>query len=111
VGKVTPALASRLEAAGGDGLLEIVVELEGPPPPKAVERDDRRAALEAMKERFRTAAGPVEQAIQAVGGEVTGKAWINHTLRARVPAKSVPRIVEHASVAAVDVPKPLEPER
>jgi hypothetical protein len=110
VGKVTPALASRLEAAADDGLLEIVVELEGPPPPKAVGRESRQAAMEAQKEGFRAAADPVEQAIRAAGGEVTGKAWINHTLRARVPARSVPGIVEHASVAAVDVPKPLEPE-
>jgi hypothetical protein len=110
VGKVTPALASRLEAAGDDGLLEIVVELENPPAPKSVGRADRRAAMEAMKEDFRAAADPVEQAIQAAGGEVTGKAWLNHTLRARVPAKSVRGLVEHASVAAVDVPKPLEPD-
>jgi hypothetical protein len=110
VGKVTSALASKLDEADDDGLLEIVVELAGPAAPAAVERGDRRAAMEAMKEGFRAAADPVEQAIRSGGGEVTGKAWINNTLRARVPAKSLPRIVEQASVTAVDVPKPLEPE-
>lgn len=110
MGKVTSALASRLEEAGDDDLLEIVVELAGPPVPGAVERGDRRDAMEAMKEGFRTAAAPVEQAIRSGGGEVTGRAWINCTLRARVPARSIPRMLEQASVTAVDVPKPLEPE-
>ena len=110
VGKVSSALASRLEEADDDGLLEIVVELEGPASPTAVERADRGAAMAAMKEGFRAAADPVEQAIRSGGGEVTGKAWINHTLRARVPVSSIPRIVEQASVSALDVPGPLEPE-
>jgi hypothetical protein len=111
VGKVTSALASKLEEGGVDGLLEIVVELAGPAAPAAVGRGDRRAAMEAMKEGFRAVAAPVEQAIRSSGGEVTGRAWINNTLRARVPARSLPRIVEQEAVTAVDVPRPLEPER
>jgi hypothetical protein len=110
VDKVSAELASQLEASGEDVVVEVVVELEAPNGHPPVDRADRQAAIAAMKESFREVAEPVERAILAGGGEITGKAWINRTLRARVPASCLQRIVDEQAVAAVDVPKPLELE-
>jgi hypothetical protein len=110
VEKVTSALASQIEEADDDGLLDVVVELDEPETPAPVPRADRRAAMEAMKEKFDADAEPVQRSIRSCGGEVIGAAWINRTLRARVPARSIAKLSEEARVAAVDVPRPLEPE-
>ena len=110
VDKISAELASQLEASGEDGVVEVVVELEPPNGQAPVEPADRQAAIAALKEGFQAVAEPVEQAIVSNGGEITGKAWINRTLRARVPARSVPFIVEQDAVAAVTVPRPLELE-
>jgi hypothetical protein len=110
VGKVTSDLASRIEEADDDGLVEVVVELDSPDTPSPVERGDRRAAMEAMKQGFRAAAAPVEKQIVSAGGEITGAAWINRTLRARVPARSIAKLSEESAVTAVDVPRAVEPD-
>jgi hypothetical protein len=110
VDKVSANLASRLEESDDDGVLEGVVELEASTGSVPVERGDRQATIAARKQAFREVAEPVEKAIRSGGGEVTGKAWINGTLRARLPARSIPRIAEQTSVTGVDVPSPLEPD-
>ena len=108
MGKVTSDLASKIAEADDDGLLEVVVELDAPETKAA--RGDRRAAMEAQKQGFRAAAEPVEKRIVSAGGEITGAAWINRTLRARVPARSIAKLSEESTVTAVDVPRAIEPE-
>jgi hypothetical protein len=110
VGKVTSDLASRIEEADDDGLVEVVVELDSPDAPGPAERGDRRAAMDAMKKGFQAAAAPIEKRIVSAGGEITGAAWINRTLRARVPARSIAKLSEESAVAAVDVPRAVEPD-
>jgi hypothetical protein len=110
VDKVTPDLASRIEEADEDGLLDVIVELDAPDPQAPPEQSDRRAAMEAVKLGFLAAAEPVEKTIISAGGEVTGAAWINRTLRARIPARSIARLSEESTVTAVDVPRAVEPE-
>jgi hypothetical protein len=110
MGKVTSDLASKIEEADDDGLLEVVVELDAPKTKAPVEQGDRRAAMEAMKQGFRAAAEPVEKSIVSAGGEITGAAWINGTLRARVPARSIEKLSEESAVTAVDVPRAVEPD-
>ncbi len=109
--KITDDLASHM-SANEDALVEVVVELhvaeedaDAPAP------TDRQAKILAKKEGFRATAEPVVTAIRSCGGEVTGEAWINQTLRARVPARSVERLAEEEAVARVDVPHEIEPER
>jgi hypothetical protein len=52
----------------------------------------------------------VEEAVRNAGGEVTGHAWINQTVRARVPADRVKELSEHERVAVLDAPHPIEAE-
>ena len=66
--------------------------------------------MEGQKQGCRTAAEPVEKQILSAGGEITGAAWINRTLRARVPARSIRKLCKESTVTAVDVPRAVEPD-
>jgi hypothetical protein len=107
--KVTGELVSRIETSDADGLVDVVVEL-APLEEPAVETRDRQAAIQARKDGFRVAAEPIVETIRSCGGEVTGEAWINQTLRARVPASAIALIAAEDTVAVVDVPHTIEPE-
>jgi hypothetical protein len=99
---ITPDLAAEVEAAESSNLLDVVVELHG---------DLEEAAdMAAAKAAFERAAAPVSEAISGSGGEVLEGAWINHTLRARVPAASVPDVAGLEGVSVVDVPHAIRPE-
>jgi len=98
--KITPDLAAEVDAAASASLLDVVVELAG----GAGEASDMAAA----KAAFARVADPVAEVISATGGHVLGGAWINHTLRARVPAHAVSEVAGADGVSAVDVPHALE---
>jgi len=99
---VTPKLAAEVDAADSSNLLDVVVELEG----GGEEADDMAAA----KEAFERAVGPVAEVIAGAGGQVLEGAWINQTLRARVPARAVSHLAGTDGVSVVDVPHRLEAE-
>jgi hypothetical protein len=97
---ITDALAKLASEAGGDGLVDVVVELSDDP--------QAEKTVPALRESFETAAEPVTETIAALGGAVTDKAWINRTLRAQVPAARLPELSDHAYVSALDTPRRLE---
>jgi hypothetical protein len=99
---ITPDLAAEVEAAESSKVLDVVVELNG---------DLEEAAdIAAAKAAFERAATPVSEVIAGSGGEVLEGAWINHTLRARVPAGAVLEIAGADGVSVVDVPHALQAE-
>ena len=108
--KVTPDLASRIEVTDDECLVDVVVELEAPPVPSAVPSGDRAAAIAELKETFRAAADPVIRLVVALGGEVLGEAWLNRTLRVRVPASAIAELSAASGVSAVDIPRRIEAE-
>ena len=108
--KVTPDLAGVLDKAPDDDLLEVVVELTDPDDAPAEAPADRSQRIARMKESFHAQATPLEESITSLGGEVLGKAWINRTIHARVPARAVPELARAGSIAAVDTPHGLTPE-
>ena len=100
--KLSPALQSRAaESPAPDALIDVVVELE--PATGAADAGALRAA-------FDRSAAPVLEAIGEAGGEVLGQAWINQTVRARVPAERLEDVAGLAPVMAVDVPHRIEPD-
>lgn len=100
--KITPELESRARSEDGEALLDVIVELEPPAP--------ERVSAAELKVAFRQAADPVAEAIAGLGGEVEGEAWINSTLRARVPVASLGDLSDLEAVAALDVPHQLTPD-
>jgi hypothetical protein len=99
---VTPELRSSVEAGDAAQLVDVVVELE-PAQADTTTVDDARAAFERD-------AGRVASTITELGGEVTGRVWLNRTLRARVPSKRLDELSGHAEISGLDVPRALRPE-
>jgi hypothetical protein len=85
-----------------DELVDVVVEL----------RDDPSAeqTMPALRASFESAAAPVAETIEQLGGSVAETAWINRTMRARVPARRLPELERHESVTGLDVPHRITPE-
>jgi hypothetical protein len=110
--KLTEKLAEKLEKMDASDLLEIILELgsksESSSQPSAEETRSRGEKIAALKEAFSRYAAPIEEAVRRAGGEVTGRAWINKTMRARVPAQSVKELSQHEEIAALDTPNPLK---
>lgn len=108
--KLSQGLAERLERAGTAELVELVVELH-PASGFAAESASRDARIAAARDAFGAASSPVERAIRSAGGEVVDSAWINQTLRARVPASAVTGLAALGEVRLLDVPRRLAPDR
>jgi hypothetical protein len=106
--KLNPDLATRLAQADAHDVLDVVLELDPQSEPPAAAPQSRSEQIALRKETFSHDVVPVEEAIHEAGGEVLGRAWINQTVRARVPAQGVEQLSELEKVAALDVPRRLE---
>jgi hypothetical protein len=106
--KLSPSLSERLEHAGGDESIDLVVELR----PLSTEQTDassRGERIASLRGAFQREAAPVEAAIRAAGGEVLNGIWINRTILARIPTEFVTCMAELDGVFALDLPRPAEP--
>lgn len=108
--KLTPDLATRLAQADADDVLEVILELGPQSEPPAAAPQSREEQIALRKEAFNHYAAPVEEAIHEAGGEVAGRAWLNQTVKARVPAQGIEQLSELEKVAALDVPHRLQPD-
>ena len=100
VEKLSADLRGRLAEAGDEAFLDVVVELEHDTAPAGSMPEAKRAFVERVR--------PIESVINDAGGEVLGAAWINSTVRARVPAAHLQRLTGLDSVAGVGVPRRLK---
>jgi hypothetical protein len=109
--KLSAKLSDRINSGDSADFLDVILELR----PQAGVAQSKNAAsrtekIAALKEAFNRDVEPVEEIVRKVGGEVTGRAWINHTLRARVPAQGLEELAEHETIAAVDIPHAITPD-
>ena len=65
---------------------------------------DRAMKMEARKRAFEQQAEPVVRLIQSLGGEVTGQAWINSSLRARLDKNMISSLSTNSNVSRLDLP-------
>ncbi|HEV3041655.1 MAG TPA: hypothetical protein VHA33_28075 [Candidatus Angelobacter sp.] len=105
--KISPPLSECLQRAEGDDWLELIVELAA--------QDDigapaagRAAKIAARKEQFARQAKPVADQIRRLGGEITGEAWINGSLRIRLTKKMVPVLSDQDQVVRLDLPHAIQ---
>jgi len=106
--KVSEQLRKALEQSEASEMLDVVIELRPENQPTTRQPQTRAEKIAALKENFNRDLAPVEQAVRNAGGELTGQAWINRTVRARVPTDCVKQLSEHEQVAKVDVPHAIE---
>ena len=109
--KISEKLTEQLKGMSASDLLDVIIELhphdESAAAASTLSRNEKVAAL---KDAYTRNAAPIEEAVRKIGGEVTGHAWINQTVRARVPADRVRELSEHERVAVLDAPHPIEAE-
>lgn len=108
--KLTLALAQRLAGCAPGEVLDLVVELRA----RRVEATPgtaREERIAPVRDGFEADASPVSDAIRRLGGEVLDRAWINQTLRVRLPAGGVAALGELSQVAAIDLPRALAADR
>jgi hypothetical protein len=108
VEKLSPELAAQLASAGPDELIDVIFEMEEPMGEDAGQ--DRSTRIAARKRTFTEASGPVETLVEDLGGIVVDRAWINRTLRARVPAGQLDALARAEGVRRIDVPRRIEPD-
>lgn len=103
--KVAPRLAERLDVLAEPEQVEVIIELTGHEMPASGSRQERMAAAKSSFERGLAA---VTETITAAGGKVLESAWLNQTVRGRVPAGKVARVAAADGIAVIDLPHRLE---
>lgn len=104
--KLSAELAAQLASVGPEELIDVICEMEEPTGEDAGQ--DRSARIAARKRTFGEAARPVETLVEDLGGVVLDRAWINRTLRARVPAGQLDALARAEGVRRIDVPRRIE---
>jgi hypothetical protein len=111
--KLTDKLAEHIENTAAGDMLEIIVELD-PTRGKEIlsgsEALSRQERIAKLQEDFTEQCAAVASKIADAGGEILGQAWINKTLKVRVPAGSIDQISDDDEVAVVDLPEKIEAE-
>ncbi len=109
--KLSSDLRQQLAATAEGHSVEVVVEVgrkaavaAGPAP------GDRAQKIAALKQSFSISAEPIERAIVSSGGTVIDRAWINQSLKVRLPREAVEALSEREDVDRVDTPRTIKPE-
>lgn len=106
--KLTSQLSKYINSSKDKELFDIIVELTPQTDEAKINKSlSRQEKIIIMQKDFAKQSEPVESTITDAGGEVVGRAWINKTIKARVPAKSLKDISEHEDVLSVDIPNQL----
>lgn len=107
--KISPPLLESLQQTEGDDWLDLIVEL-APEGDMSASVTSRAEKIAARKKQFARQAKPVADEIRRLGGEVTGEAWINGSLRIRLAKKMVPMLLHQDQVARLDLPHAIQAE-
>lgn len=107
--KISPTLAESLLQSPADDWLDVILEV---PVAKMadVSGENRSERIAKRKREFAAQASPVVQTIRNLGGQVTGEAWINGSLSARVTKKIISALTEQSQVSRIDLPHKIEAE-
>ncbi len=105
--KISQPLAESLRNQESDDLMDVIVEIAAPPADDAP-GSSQAEKIASRKAAFAQQAQPVSDKIRRLGGELTGQAWINGSLRARVTKNAVPALSDEALAARLDLPRMLQ---
>lgn len=101
---LTPSLVESAARKIAGELMDVIVELPRPPRRNSVPSNEPRTARISIREaEFEKLSAPVRELIHSLGGQVLGQAWINNTLKARVPAGALETLDSAENVRLVDL--------
>ena len=107
--KITPHLNDYLNNNPSSDKVEVVIELS-PVDTSQASDAPRNEKIEQLKDAFQKNLGPVQQAIQNAGGNVTDSAWLNSTVKAVVPAANIHALANLEGITTIDLPRTLSSE-
>lgn len=109
--KITPHLNDYLNNNPSSATVEVVIELS-PVDTTPTQSSDapRNEKIAQLKDAFQKNLGPVQQAIQSAGGNVTDSAWLNSTVKAVIPAANIHALANLEAITAIDLPRTLSSE-
>jgi hypothetical protein len=111
VNKITALLNDYLNHSQPKGKIEVIIELTRIDTEAMRDADTpRNAKIATMKDAFQKELQPVQEAILDAGGDVVDCAWINQTVKARIPAANIYTLVNLDAVTAIDLPRKLMAE-
>lgn len=96
-------------AAGPDNHLSVVLELNQTAS-KTPSDGSPTQRMQQLRQSFEEQAKEMKKAIESMGGQVTGEAWLNATISAKLPPKALEAIGREENVQRIDVPHLLERE-
>ena len=102
-----PHVAQMLEDADAQQWLDVILEIRTAPD---VPAPSRAEAIAEKKAGFHSIAAPVKDAVGRCGGTVEGEAWINSTIKCRVPATALRTLSAMQDIVKIDVPHDLSRE-
>ena len=105
--KVSPRLRARLDDAGSEQDVEVVVALA---PPELPAEGSRGQKIAVAKQRFERDVASMSERITSSGGKIIDTAWINSTIHTRLRAEQVDDLATDDHVVALDLPAKLEAE-
>ena len=105
--KVSEQLNQVLESKAASDFVDVIIELHPAEEDDATAAQTRTERIAYAKEAFDRKIVPLEATIKTLGGEITGRAWINDTVRVRVPADKVNLLSGQEEIAKLDVPHSL----
>ncbi|MFY9826062.1 MAG: hypothetical protein WAM82_32140 [Thermoanaerobaculia bacterium] len=108
--KLSPDLRQQLAATPEGHAVEVVVEVGRKAGAEEAASGDRAQKIAAMKQSFSLSAAPIERAVESSGGTVLDRAWINQSLKVRLPREAVEALGERDDVERVDTPRSLRPD-
>jgi hypothetical protein len=105
--KLSEQLSEVLQSKQASDLIDVIIEFHRTEKLEPATPQTRNERIAHLKEVFNRRIVPLEEIIKTIGGEITGQAWINQTVRVRVPADKVSLLSNYDEVAKLDVPHPL----
>jgi hypothetical protein len=106
IGKFSSGLINYL-GVNKDANVDVIIELS-PLPADPDNAHSGKSKMEINKETFYQSSKPVENFIVTHGGNVLGLAWINKTIKANIPAKSLQELARYDIIAAIDLPEKIK---
>ena len=106
--KITAPLEALIAAAGPDEEVVVVLEMASRKSPLGFAAQTRQQLIAEKRSRFEQQVSPIERAIEEAGGEVLDRAWINSTMRVRVPAHAIRALIDAGDVEKADVEHRLQ---
>lgn len=106
--KLPGPMNAQLAALASGGMVEAIVRVVVPALSEKLKRERRMAEYRRTVEET---LAPVAIRIRDLGGDVVAQAWINGTLRAKLPVESVGPLTDEPTVETIELPTKLEAER